>query len=84
MKNANDSPDKIVQEVYRAAIAHWHLFIQLLAEKAESRCQFKCSIIVNFISGSAEKTRISKATVKLKIKSKTNHHFLVSIWALCL
>lgn len=49
MKNANESPDKIVMGSYWTAIAHWHLFIQVLVEKTESRCQLKCSIIVNFI-----------------------------------
>lgn len=49
MKNANNRPDKIVQGAYWSSIAHWHLFIQLLVEKTDSRCQFKCSVMVNFI-----------------------------------
>lgn len=82
MKNADGRLDKIVHGGYCTAIAHRHLFIQVLAEKTESRCQFKCSITVN--SGKAVWKREelpNNSVTKQKVEEK-DHYFLAFIWAL--
>lgn len=82
MKNADGHLDKIVHGGYCTAIAHRHLFIQVLAEKTESRCQFKCSITVN--SGKAVRKReelSNNSITKQKVEEK-DHYFLAFIWAL--